>query len=83
MLDISTQSEDIHKISVHLLLPTILIKNEKEQLQGVNRKHQEIEQAACKCLSDIEKNSSTRQEAVLYIGSGEKDVRGLKNLDQY
>lgn len=34
MLDISPESEVIHRNSVHLLLPTIFIKNKKEQLPG-------------------------------------------------
>lgn len=69
MLDISPESELIHKDSGDLLLPTIFIKNKKEQhpakpdSQALNPKH------GVKWLSDIEKffSAAHAQRGILLV----------------
>lgn len=82
VLDISTQSEVIHRWSVHLLLPTILIKNEKEQLKSENQKDRQKAKMTCKCLSDLEKISSAGGMAVQVKHMDWKHSHSLKNLCQ-
>ncbi|WP_313602816.1 hypothetical protein [Comamonas jiangduensis] len=69
MLDISPESELIHRDSGDLLLPTIFIKNKKEQhpakpdSQALNPKH------GVKWLSDIEKffSATHAQRRILLV----------------
>mgnify|MGYP006928721308 FL=1 len=55
VLDISAESEVIHKNSGDLLLPTIFIKNEKEQDKGKPGRRGWPFVESDKCLSNIEK----------------------------